>query len=272
MVDVIYYYVYYSYEEWGRGYIGSRECRYLPEEDLKYFGSFTDKTFKPTQKIILQTYKSRKEALEDEVKLHNFYQVDKNPHFANRAKQTSSGFYFKANGQNNPMFGKKLIGKNNPMFGKPSIWRGKTLSKKTREKMSKAAKGKKNGFYGKKHSEETKQKMSKSARGRIVSEKTKKILSKKLKNRIFSEKTKQKISLSKQGKYTGKNNPFFGKTHSEESKKKMSKSRKGPNGPIYGRRWFTNGVKDTLSFECPLGFKPGRSRISTRKVATPELH
>ena len=32
-----YHYVYYSYEEYGRGYIGSRTCRCLPEEDINYF-------------------------------------------------------------------------------------------------------------------------------------------------------------------------------------------------------------------------------------------
>ena len=47
-----YFYVYYSYEPWGRGYIGKRECWCLPEEDVKYFGSYRDKTFKPTEKII----------------------------------------------------------------------------------------------------------------------------------------------------------------------------------------------------------------------------
>jgi hypothetical protein len=35
-----YYYTYYSYEEYGRGYFGSRSCKCLPEEDTKYFGSF----------------------------------------------------------------------------------------------------------------------------------------------------------------------------------------------------------------------------------------
>ena len=47
------YYTYYSYEEWGRGYFGSRGCKCLPEEDMNYFGSFYDKTFKPNQKIII---------------------------------------------------------------------------------------------------------------------------------------------------------------------------------------------------------------------------
>ena len=87
------FYVYYSYEEYGRGYIGKRECNCLPEEDVSYFGSFHDKIFQPTQKIILETFDTVEEALEAECSLHNFYEVDKNPHFANRAKQTSTGFY-----------------------------------------------------------------------------------------------------------------------------------------------------------------------------------
>jgi len=88
-----YHYTYYSYEEWGRGYIGSRTCKCLPEEDVNYFGSYTDKTFKPTQKIILKSdYSTREEADVDEVLLHNYFEVDINPHFANRARQTSTKF------------------------------------------------------------------------------------------------------------------------------------------------------------------------------------
>ena len=89
-----YFYVYYSYEEYGRGYIGKRECKCTPEKDIRYFGSFKDKTFKPTQKIILNVFDNVEEALEAECALHEFYQVDKNPHFANRAKQTSKKFYY----------------------------------------------------------------------------------------------------------------------------------------------------------------------------------
>jgi hypothetical protein len=82
-----YFYVYYSYEPWGRGYIGKRECWCLPEEDVKYFGSFTDKAFKPTEKIILEIFDTRKEAYATEIILHNFYDVANNPHFANRTNQ-----------------------------------------------------------------------------------------------------------------------------------------------------------------------------------------
>jgi hypothetical protein len=98
-----YFYAYYSYEEWGRGYIGKRECWCLPEEDINYFGSFRDKTFNPTQKIILEVFASRKEAMQAEIKLHNFYEVHKNPHFANKAKASSTGFYVCMEGEDNPI-------------------------------------------------------------------------------------------------------------------------------------------------------------------------
>jgi hypothetical protein len=88
-----YYYTYYSYEEWGMGYFGSRKCYCLPEEDVKYFGSFYDKTFKPTQKIILRSdYATREEAYADEIILQQHYKVVENPHFANKAYQTSTKF------------------------------------------------------------------------------------------------------------------------------------------------------------------------------------
>ena len=85
-------YTYYSYEEYGRGYIGSRGCECSIDEDFEYLGTFSDKTFKPTQKIILGTFKTRKEAYEAEILLHKFFEVDVNPHFANKCKATSSGF------------------------------------------------------------------------------------------------------------------------------------------------------------------------------------
>ena len=98
----MYYYVYYSYEPWGRGYIGQRGCKCLPEEDTNYFGTFKDKTFKPTQKIVLQTFKTRKEAITAEVILHDFYQIDTNPHFANKARQKVVGFFYDSSGNKYP--------------------------------------------------------------------------------------------------------------------------------------------------------------------------
>ena len=90
-----YYYTYYSYEEYGRGYIGSRGCKCLPEQDVKYFGSPKDKIFKPKYKIILKDdYSTREEAYADEIILQQYYKVVENPHFANRAYQTSTKFCY----------------------------------------------------------------------------------------------------------------------------------------------------------------------------------
>ena len=169
------FYVYYSYEEYGRGYIGKRECKCLPEEDLSYLGSYKDKTFKPTQKIILETFESVEEALEAECVLHDFYEVDKNPHFANKAKQTSVKFYCSLGGENNPAKREEIrekirlskLGENNPAK-KPEVKqklkkaRNKRITtEETKKKMSEAHKGKPGtyGMKGKRHSEETKQKM-----------------------------------------------------------------------------------------------------------------
>ena len=155
-----YFYVYYSYEEYGSGYIGKRECKCLPKEDVKYFGSFTDKTFKPTQKIILETFDSVEEALEAECVLHNFYEVDKNPHFVNKARQTSKKFYYIAPTEN-------MLGENNPAK-RPEVReklsasaKNRIITEETRKRMSDAHKGRVSpkGMLNKKHSEETLLKM-----------------------------------------------------------------------------------------------------------------
>lgn len=130
------HYIYYSYEENGRGYIGSRSCICDPKDD-NYFGSFKDKTFAPTKKVILATCDSK----EERYKLEYFYQkihnVVENPHFANRAFQTATGF-------------SRL---------------GLANSEESRKKMSAARRGRPSGMLGKKHTEETKKRIAKSLKG-----------------------------------------------------------------------------------------------------------
>jgi hypothetical protein len=77
------HYTYYSYEPTGRGYIGKRSSRVPPQED-PYLGSFSDKTFKPSRKIIIATYKSAKAALRAESALQYLFKVHKAEHFANQ--------------------------------------------------------------------------------------------------------------------------------------------------------------------------------------------
>ena len=140
---VEYHYVYYSYEEYGRGYIGSRTCKCPPEKDVKYFGSYKDKNFKPTQKIILKDdYLTREDAYSDEIILQEYYKVVKNSHFANRAYQTATKF--------------------------STI--GITFTDETRKKLSESHKGKITWNKGKSVSDEMKEKIRQKMKGRKQTE------------------------------------------------------------------------------------------------------
>jgi len=145
------HYVYHSYEEWGREYIGIRSCNCLPEEDTKYFRSFKDKTFNPTGKVILFVCETRQEASEIEIKLHDFFDVAVNPQFANKAKATSTKFDTTGviAGPRTEETKKKLseqkIGEKNPQFGIPRTEEDK---KKISEGMTGKHAGEKNPQYG----------------------------------------------------------------------------------------------------------------------------
>ena len=188
-----YHYVYYSYEEWGRGYFGSRSCKCLPEEDVKYFGSFTDKNFKPTQKIILKSdYATREKAYADEIILQQYYKVVENPHFANRAYQTSTGFSRKDNKHSistKQKISSSLKGKKR---GDEYIekCKGRKHSDETKRKMSESQKGLKNHNYGKKASDITRKKLSESHKGRIPWNKGK----------CVSDEVKEKIRQKNKGR------------------------------------------------------------------------
>ena len=203
------HYVYYSYEEFGRGYIGCRTCNCLPEED-NYLGSYKDKTFNPTNKIILETFGSRTEALEAEVLLHKFYSVDTNPYFANKSKQKTSGFYYSAKGVvRSEEYKKKMSERLKGREIKPE-WIEKAKQNR------RSYEGEQNPFYGKTHSEKTKE---------ILSQKT----AETWKNqphpwigRKHSEESRAKFRKNN----AGQNNPNYGKTSSEDTKKKQSEARK----------------------------------------------
>jgi hypothetical protein len=130
----MYFYVYYSYEPWGRGYIGRRQCKCDPSSDNNYFGSFRDKTFSPSCKIILEVFPTLEKAIEAEIVLHDFFQVDINPEFANKAKQTSTRFSYAQSGSEAILFGK--TGELHPCWGR-------SRTKEEKDRISRSKKGKK---------------------------------------------------------------------------------------------------------------------------------
>jgi plasmid stability protein len=90
--------------------------------------------------------------------------------------------------------------------------KGRIVSDEARQKRSEAIKGEKHPMFGKKQSDESRQKMSKTHKGKIV-----------------SEETRQKISES----IKGEKNPMFGKKRSEKTRQKISiiqKNREGVKG------------------------------------------
>jgi hypothetical protein len=186
------HYVYYSYEDFGRGYIGSRTCDCLPEED-RYFGSFYDKTFNPNNKIILEVFDTREEALDAEIKLHQFYDVARNSHFANQSKQTSTGF--SAEGVVRSDEYKQKMSESMKKREYQKEWVKK--AKQNRRSFD----GEQNPFYQKTHKQET----------------------------------RERISNTLKEYFQNNTHPFEGKKHSEESKKKMSESRKGEKNYFYGK-------------------------------------
>jgi uncharacterized low-complexity protein len=192
-------------------------------------GSYTDKTFNPAEKVILFEVDTYEEMCEAEILLHELFQVDVNPHFANKAKQTSVGFSFRASGKNNPNFGRRH-------------------SDEARRKMSDAAKRRvQQSMSGKTLSKETKQKISEAHKGKTLSDESKQKISEAGKGRTHSDETKQKISEGK----VGEKNPMYGKPVSDDHRQKISEANKG-------KLWFNNGRVAVRAETCPEGFIPGR--------------
>lgn len=89
----MYHYTYIITYTDNKQYIGVRTSKCLPEDDISYIGSSKhtpNELFKSKQ--ILNVFKTRKEAVENEIKLHNQYSVSTSQNFYNKAKQTSTRF------------------------------------------------------------------------------------------------------------------------------------------------------------------------------------
>jgi group I intron endonuclease len=94
---------------------------------------------------------------------------------------------------------------------------GLKRSKESRDKLSKAKKGKPLGKRSEPMSQEQRDKISAFFKGKPSWNK----------GIPMREESKKKLSESKKGTQVGENNPFFGKKHTEETRKKMSESHIG---------------------------------------------
>ena len=129
------------------------------------------------------------------------------------------------------------------------LHKGKTVSKETREKLSKSCAGRLSAFKGKTHSAEAKQKLSAAHKGKITSPETVAKILESRKHYRHSEETKQKISAGNKGKTT---------THTVESRQKMSDAKKGKTPTwLVGKPAHNRGVAHSAETVAKLqGPKP----------------
>lgn len=268
----------------GMRYIGARSSKVKPELDTKYMGSskplkkaIQEEGLSHFSKLILAVFPTREKALEYEVFLHTRFNVDKDPMFYNKAKQTSTGFDYPHSGPDNPMYGKhhseetkqkigkankgKYVGEKSPLYGKP-------LSPEHKEKLSKASFGKPSAFKGKHHTEEAKRKQSEIMMGKFVGEKNH------MYGKHHTEESKQKISENLSGKYAGENSPNYGKPQREETKQKISIAN---TGRFVGEKSYMYGVPKSeeirkqisetkLTKGSSAGVRNGRAILNPEKV------
>jgi group I intron endonuclease len=108
------------------------------------------------------------------------------------------------------------------------------------------------GCSGAIRSEETKQKMSEALKGRIFTEEHKKNIGKSSKGRIFTEETRKKMSNSHLGKLVGEKHSWYGKKHTEETKKQLSELNRGSNNYFYGKTHTKEAKQKMSSFHNKL--------------------
>ena len=188
-------------------YIGVRSCNCLPENDSDYMGSSKplDEAMETSPeafvKTIIDTFPTRKNANADEQRLHEMYDVARNPEFYNQ--------------MNAPL---GFCNAGNPLSSEhkrkmSEAHKGKTFSPEHKKNISAAQRGEKNHFYGKHHSAETKEKMSAAKKGEN--------------HHMYGKKLPSETIKKLSDAQSGKNNPMYGRKHTPEARQKISEAQKG---------------------------------------------
>ena len=84
-----------------------------------------------------------------------------------------------------------------------------------------------NGTIGYVFTEEDKNKISAAGKGRKFSKERNEKIRNVMIGREYKDEWKQNLSKARKGKFTGEKNPFYGKHHTEESKRKISEANTG---------------------------------------------
>ena len=136
---LMFHVVYLSFEEKsdGRMYIGKHSSN-NPYDS--YLGSYYDKDFNPSSKIILEYCKTEQGAVEAEMRWQRVFKVADDTKFANKSYQTSKKFIKNNRGENHPMYGKPR-----PDVRERNQRDNPAKRKEVRDKMSKSRIGNKNG-------------------------------------------------------------------------------------------------------------------------------
>jgi hypothetical protein len=169
----------------------------IQEEGLSHFS-----------KLILAVFPTREKALAYEVLLHNRFNVNKDPMFYNKAKQTSTGFDFQAYGPDNHKYGTHPKGRKLTEEEKEKLRQinlGHVVSPETRQKIRVKK-------LGKKHSEEQIRKFIKAKTGKELS--------------IDARKNQSKAM-------SGEKNPMYGRPVSQETRNKRSEGVRKSNQNSY---------------------------------------
>lgn len=235
----------------GQFYIGMKATSSYwtgTEIGVDYFTSSTDTVFREDFKKNPQNYICEKlfeGALEDVEKLEGDLIVanKENPLILNKAFQHNGKICSLPGCHRKPEAKKRMS---------EAAKKRAPFTDEQRKRMSESRKGRKAWNKGVKYTEDQKKNLKTWQPGRAVSDKTRARLSAALKGRKFSDEWRKNLSKG----WEKRKEKGLGCT--EETRTKMRNSHKKPGSTTKGKHWFTNGIVNTLAYDCPEGYWKGK--------------